>query len=1031
MEPRYSCFVKTGICSAGLLETGSSVESFLITTAAGTLSVLTPDSSGSYRSKPLEFDPQKVVAATPALRPNSAFLDLAFSASSSGVMSVNLSEDCLYTVNDLVCDATLLSAVSMCRLTTAERCFVSMLRKNKSNVASAIPPLVLLAQQCNVSAYRIPTTASLTQNQTETFWVPTGDVVVHMATFLPLASHLKMSEGDSEVDEAELDYFVVSRDRYGRYFRGEELLAEKRLPTHVLRMKTLGRFILLFLADHSLYLLYLNEVSILQLHRFPSDCSLIDACLLEKPSSNILLEKRPLSTSTSFKALEAKTIEESFDLNPTTASTSKTANRSTADGIPLIVKLQLTKITFSVLTFHPTAVDRGMPSVMELPIHDFPIALPVTETALSTKSVKCTIDSGTLSALPDKSLLWIIASDTLLTFSVRVFTDIYSMLLAYNFRGHICNSSHDFSQSNDVHDAMHLLAKKRTLMAQLQLLRQQQVSNSAQESCTDADKDQGNDGSREYTFGDLLREARLLGIYCADVESRSMLLSLNCSPGHYLIKVALPEQLFVHSFAILDPNTGAAKSVFAPLNVRDASSEFRKICCGSGDSSVAASLGPIVRDSSLHMSTRFLNMEHRIQHALLLNGHDHAIDMVNDTTVMEIDKVRNVFLSELARTHLSEKYTTSLPSSHHISHHLNKNAQPESIVELPISSDIIEEYAGSTIILQLAVTQTNLSSATHGISIPISVSLPVCPMMRLCSSSFCSTLASFEGGSLMVLLEEVASLTMNFNNYKILSTKLADILCKPILIALPDDHDALDGKLEQANEFVFFVESCNSTSLLQLLSEASDDDLPLPKLLGYSVESKSLGLLAKTRIATVFRVHCFFENLQLTKVRLSGLDITLLISFAQKLATVLLPNGADVTLFRELCSSLRFSPKARSFLTAVRSMYRSSQNQLGHVSAGLSELSSRMLLDCDQTLDLTSVCFYRRALDQLQHLKNSIRITIKQALDAQEANKAFGYCQAYLDSLEASLLFINSSKVDDIKAWMNSDSSPAVLEWGE
>lgn len=135
------------------------------------------------------------------------------------------------------------------------------------------------------------------------------------------------------------------------------------------------------------------------------------------------------------------------------------------------------------------------------------------------------------------------------------------------------------------------------------------------------------------------------------------------------------------------------------------------------------------------------------------------------------------------------------------------------------------------------------------------------------------------------------------------------------------------------------------------------------------MESKSLGLLAKTRIATVFRVHCFFENLQLTKVRLSGLDITLLISFAQKLATVLLPNGADVTLFRELCSSLRFSPKARSFLTAVRSMYRSSQNQLGHVSAGLSELSSRMLLDCDQTLDLTSVCFYRRALDQLQHLK--------------------------------------------------------------
>ncbi|EFO61099.1 Hypothetical protein GLP15_2714 [Giardia lamblia P15] len=1031
MEPRYSCFIKTGVCSASMLETGSSVESFLITTAAGTLSILTLDSSGSYRSKPLEFDPQKVVAVTPALKPNSTFLDLAFSASSSGVMSINLSEDCLYTVNDMVCDATLLSAVSMCRLTTAERYFVSTLRKNKSNIAYVIPPLVLLAQQCNVLAYRIPTTASLTQNQTEAFWVPTGDVVVHMATFLPLASRLKMSESSSEIGETELDYFVISRDRYGRYFRGEELLAEKRLPAHVLRMKTLGRFILLLLTDHSLYLLYLSELSILQLHRFPSDRSLIDACLLEKPPSNILLEKRPLSTSTSFKAFEAKTVEESFGLNSITTSAGKDASGSAADGIPLIVKLHLTKITFSVLTFHPTAVDRGMPSVMELPIHEFPIALPVTETALSTNSVSCTIDSGTLSALPDKSLLWIIANDTILTFSVKVFVDIYSMLLAYNFRGHICNSNHDFSQSNDVHDVMHLLAKKRTLTVQLQLLQQQQMSNSTHDSCTDTDKDQRNDSSREYTFGDLLREARLLGIYCTDVESRSMLPSLKCFPGHYLIKIALPEQLFVHSLAMLDPSTGAVKSVSVPLNIKDASSEFRKICCGSEDSSLAASLGSIVRDHSLHLSTQFLDMEQQIQHVLLFNGHDHAVDVVNDMTVMEMEKARNIFLSELTRTHLSEKCTKLLPSSHHISHHPNKNAQPESVVEVPISSHIIEEYAGSTLVLQLSVTQTNLCSATHGISIPIPISLPVCPMMRLCSSSSVNTLASFEGGSLATLLEEAASLTMSFNNYKILDTKLEDILCKQLLIALSDDHDPLAVKLEQSNEFVFFVENCSSTDLLRFLSEVSDDDLPLPKLLGYSVESKLLDLLTKSRLGTVFRVHCFFENLQLTKVRLSGLDTTLLISFAQKLVTVLLPNGADVTLFREVCSSLRFNHKARSFLTAIRSVHRNFQNQLGHVSAGLSELSAHMLLDCDQTLDLASMCLYRRASDQLQNLKNSIRITIKQALDAQETNKAFGYCQAYLDSLESSLLFINNSKADDIKAWMNSDSSPATLEWGE
>lgn len=1028
MESRYSCFVKTGICSARLIETGASVESFLITTAAGTLSILTPDSSSSYRSKPLEFDPQRVVDAIPALKPSNALLDLAFSASVSGVMSADPSEDCLYTVNDTVSDVSHVSAISMCRLTTAERSLVSICREKKCHVTRVVPPLVLLAQQCNVSAYMIPFTANLTQNQTEAFWVPTGDVVVHIATFLPLASKLRIDSNEAEEGKVEVDYFVVSRDRYGRYFRGEELLAERRLPDHVLRVKTLGRFILLVLADHSLCMFYLNDTSILQLYRFPSDQSLVDACLLEKPPSNILLEKRPLSTSASFKALEAKTVEEGLNLDPSAPSANKNASGPTVEGIPLIVKLFSNRVSFSVLTFHPTTVDRSMPSITELPIYYKSIALPFAKSTLPTELLRCTIDSGTLSALPNKSLLWILANDTFLTFSVRTFDDAYSMLSAYNFRGYICNSKHDLSHVNEMYDVMHLLAKKRTLLAQMQVLRQRQVDDSD----TNVDAEENTDGtSKEYKFGDLLREARLLGICCADMKARSKLASLSCFPGHYLVKIVLPEPVFVHSIAILDPKTGSVRSVFAPLSFKDAFSEFRRVCCGSEDSSTASSLGPVTRDNNVHTSLQFLSMEHRIRHALISYKNSQIIDVVNDMTVLDNEEARRIFLSELTRTYLSEKCTALLPALHHVSHHPNKNSRPESIVELPISSDIVEKYAGSTLILQLSVTQTNPGSASHGISIPIPLTLPACPMIRFCSSAFCSALSSFEGTPLTTIIEEVASLTMNFTNHKVLSAKLGDILRSGALVALSDDYDELVGDIERLNEVAFFVENCNTTTLLNLLTEVSDGDLSCSKLLGYSAENSSLDLLAKTQLSTVFKVHFSFESLQLTKVQLSGLDIPLLVSFAQKLASVLLPDGSDTRLLRALCSSFGLSRRVRSFLTAVKNLHQSSQDQLEHVSAGLSELSSRMLLDCDQTLDLTSMCFYRRAVDQLQNLRNSVRITVKQALDAQESNMVFNYCQAYLRLLETSIVLVNNSKAEDVKSWISSNSGPAVLEWNE
>lgn len=1036
MEPRHSCFIKAGIRNVSMIELGPSSESFLITTDAGMLSIMTPDLSGCYRSKPLEYNAQRVVASTPALKPNSALLDLAFSASSSGVISADPLEDCLYTINDLIHNASLLSAISMCRLTTSERRFISMFRERKCNMTCAVPPIVLLAQQTNILAYKIPTTASVIQNQAEAFWVPTGDIVMNMSTFLPLASRIPIDGSSTVASEADIDYFVVSRDRYGRYFRGEELLAEKRLHEHVLHMKTLGRFILLVMADYSLYLLYLNDTSILQLHRFPSDLSLIDACLLEKPPSNILLEKQPLSTSASFKDLEKKTIEQCLGLDHSIINATQEASTATVEGIPVIVKLYSDSITLSILTFHPTTtttiMGRSMPSIMELTIYRMPIALQFSKSTVSTESIKCIIDSGTLSALPNKSLLWIMTNSHLFTFSAKVFSDIYSMLSTYNFRGYVCHSKYDFSQANDAHDIMQLLAKKRTLMAQLQLL-QQQKTNFIYESDANTGIKREIDVSKEYTFEDLLRETRLLNICCSNLEARSNLASLSCFYGYYLIKISLPEQLFIHSLSIVDPKTGIIDAAFSPLNFKDTIAELRKICNGTKDNSAASSLGPIIRDSNLHIAEEFSNMLHKIRYALICNEYDQVIDVTNDMSIFETEIAQNIVISELSQTHLSEKCTALLPILHHVSHHSSQNVQPVSIIELPISSDLIEKYSGSSIILQLSVAQTNLSSASYGISIPIPVKLPMCPLMRFCSSSSYNTLMSFEGVSLASVIEESACLTMNFSNYKIVGAKLGDILRNKILLALPDDYDGLDNTIEQSNAFTFFVEHCSLTSLLKLLLEVSNDNLPLAKLLGYSIENKSFNLLAKTRLSTIVKVHCLFENFQLTKIQLSGLDIHLLVKFAQNLTAVLLPDGADLILLRTLCSSFSLGHRARSFLTAVKTLYKNLHDQLENVTVGLSELSSHMLLDCDQMLDLTNMCFYRRALDQLQTLRNSVRITVKQALDAQESNRIFSYCQAYLSLLESSLLLANSSKANDIKSWLSTigNANPSTLEWNE